>query len=61
MGHEPATALVCSQVIIDDDGYIVTIPWTMQTQGAGKKQFRTLTPISRSTSQQRTQFQLKLE
>jgi len=35
IGHEPATALVRSQVTIDDDGYIVTIPGTTQTSVKG--------------------------
>jgi thioredoxin reductase (NADPH) len=35
IGHEPATALVRSQVQTDADGYIVTIPGTTQTSVKG--------------------------
>jgi thioredoxin reductase len=34
-GHEPATALVSSQVKTDADGYIITIPGTTQTSVKG--------------------------
>ncbi|KAG8829409.1 thioredoxin-disulfide reductase [Serendipita sp. 399] len=35
IGHEPATALVNTQVQTDNDGYIVTIPGTTQTSVKG--------------------------
>jgi thioredoxin reductase (NADPH) len=35
VGHEPATALVRSQLETDADGYIVTVPGTAQTSVRG--------------------------
>jgi thioredoxin reductase (NADPH) len=35
VGHEPATALVRSQLQTDEDGYIVTVPGTAQTSVRG--------------------------
>ncbi|KAF9232311.1 thioredoxin reductase [Melanogaster broomeanus] len=35
IGHEPATALVRSQLHTDEDGYIVTVPGTTQTSVKG--------------------------
>jgi thioredoxin reductase (NADPH) len=35
IGHEPATALVKSQVALDEDGYIRTVPGTAQTSIKG--------------------------
>ena len=35
IGHEPATGLVKSQVELDSDGYIVTVPVTAQTSVHG--------------------------
>jgi len=35
LGHDPATALVRSQVQTDPDGYIITIPGTTQTSVKG--------------------------
>lgn len=35
LGHEPATALVKSQLELDEDGYIRTIPGTAQTSVKG--------------------------
>src|SRR4051812_48646386 len=34
-GHEPATALVRSQLQTDPDGYIITVPGTTQTSVKG--------------------------
>jgi pyruvate/2-oxoglutarate dehydrogenase complex dihydrolipoamide dehydrogenase (E3) component len=35
IGHEPATALVRSQVETDPDGYVITVPGTTQTSVKG--------------------------
>lgn len=35
IGHEPATALVRSQLQTDADGYIITVPGTTQTSVKG--------------------------
>ena len=35
LGHEPATALVRSQLQTDPDGYIITVPGTTQTSVKG--------------------------
>lgn len=35
IGHEPATALVKSQLELDEDGYIRTVPGTTQTSIKG--------------------------
>lgn len=35
IGHEPATSLVKSQVALDEDGYIQTVPGTAQTSVKG--------------------------
>jgi thioredoxin reductase (NADPH) len=35
IGHEPATALVRSQLQTDPDGYIITVPGTTQTSVKG--------------------------
>lgn len=35
IGHEPATALVRNQLQTDEDGYIITVPGTTQTNVNG--------------------------